>query len=63
MLTNEIFDRQGAVVRKAEFPEREFDIRLLDVVRIKAHGDEQDVFASGSSLLKKENVVVPCVEK
>src|SRR5271167_5064429 len=60
---HQVLGPQGVVIGQAEFPERNFDIRLLGGAGIETDRDEDDILPVDSRLLEEHDTLVPGVVK
>src|SRR5476649_2308614 len=61
MAVHQVFALGAGVVGQAHFPQRQLEISLLDVMRIKADGHQNEVATVGATFTEIQNVVVPGV--
>ena len=59
MAIHQVFTLQVGIVRQAQLPQRQLEVRFLGVMRIDADGDQDEVAQIGRSLAEVEDVVVP----
>ncbi|MNX68804.1 hypothetical protein D3C86_1000020 [compost metagenome] len=61
MAVHQVFALGAGVVRQTHFPQRQFEVRLLHVMRIEADRHQDEIAAVGAAFAEVQNVVVPGV--